>query len=144
MVVDHIVPHSGDHDLFWSAANHQTLCEPCHNRKTATEDGGFIRRIAGERFVITGPPGSGKTTWVEKRARPGDIVFDLDLIGAVVTNVPRYPRPKDAMFALLAMRDGLVEWLGRATVLVHVFVIVTDPKDAADIASRTNARVVTM
>jgi hypothetical protein len=144
MVVDHIVPHGGDQTLFWDAANHQTLCEPCHNRKTATEDGGFIRRIAGERFVISGPPGSGKTTWVEKRARPGDIVFDLDAIAAVVTNVPRHPRPKDAMLALLAMRDGLLAWLEHATVLVHVFVIVTDPKDAATIATRTHAQLVTL
>lgn len=39
--VDHIVPHKGDARLFWDPANHQTLCDPCHNRKTATEDGGF-------------------------------------------------------------------------------------------------------
>jgi 5-methylcytosine-specific restriction protein A len=143
MVVDHIVPHSGPDDpLFWDASNHQTLCEACHNRKTATEDGGFIRRIPGERFVITGAPGSGKTTWVEQRARPGDIVFDLDAIAAVVTRVPRYPRPLDATRALVAMRDGLLTWLETATVLVHVFVIVTKGEDAQQIAARIRARLV--
>jgi len=40
-VVDHITPHCGDADLFWSTANHQPMCTACHNRKTATEDGGF-------------------------------------------------------------------------------------------------------
>ena len=43
-VVDHIVPHRGDKALFWdSAGNWQPLCKPCHDRKTATEDGGFGR-----------------------------------------------------------------------------------------------------
>jgi 5-methylcytosine-specific restriction endonuclease McrA len=40
-VVDHIKPHKGDHDLFWDEVNWQSLCEPCHNKKTAREDGAF-------------------------------------------------------------------------------------------------------
>lgn len=58
-VVDHIKPHrlkeaidSGDEvriaearRLFWdSERNWQPLCKPCHDRKTAKEDGGFGRR----------------------------------------------------------------------------------------------------
>lgn len=30
-VVDHIIPHRGDRNLFWHRANWQPLCEPCHN-----------------------------------------------------------------------------------------------------------------
>ncbi len=40
-VVDHIVPHQGDMVLFWKKSNHQALCKPCHDRKTAMSDGGF-------------------------------------------------------------------------------------------------------
>jgi 5-methylcytosine-specific restriction enzyme A len=40
-VVDHIIPHQGDPDLFWNPDNHQALCTSCHSRKTAKEDGGF-------------------------------------------------------------------------------------------------------
>lgn len=40
-VVDHIKPHKGDIKLFWDTSNHQSLCKPCHDRKTAKEDGGF-------------------------------------------------------------------------------------------------------
>lgn len=39
-VVDHIVPHKGDKQLFWDKLNWQPLCKPCHDRKTATEDRG--------------------------------------------------------------------------------------------------------
>lgn len=40
-VVDHIVPHKGDIDLFWNESNWQAMSKPCHDKKTATEDGGF-------------------------------------------------------------------------------------------------------
>lgn len=30
-VVDHVVPHKGDRNLFWHRANWQPLCTPCHN-----------------------------------------------------------------------------------------------------------------
>jgi len=36
-VVDHIVPHRGDTDLFWDPSNHQALCKRCHDAKTAGE-----------------------------------------------------------------------------------------------------------
>jgi 5-methylcytosine-specific restriction protein A len=40
-VVDHIVPHRGDKDRFWMRSNWQPLCKPCHDSKTARENGGF-------------------------------------------------------------------------------------------------------
>ena len=33
-VVDHIVPHRGDRNLFWDESNWQSLCERHHNQKT--------------------------------------------------------------------------------------------------------------
>lgn len=42
-VVDHIVPHKGDKDLFWDPDNHQAMNKKCHDRKTVKEDGGFGR-----------------------------------------------------------------------------------------------------
>lgn len=40
-VVDHIIPHRGDPELFWDQNNWQALNKRCHDRKTAREDGGF-------------------------------------------------------------------------------------------------------
>lgn len=36
-IVDHIIPHRGDQQLFWDRANWQTLCGACHGRKTLEE-----------------------------------------------------------------------------------------------------------
>lgn len=40
-IVDHIIPHRGDQQLFWDHDNWQSLCKPCHDEKTAREDGAF-------------------------------------------------------------------------------------------------------
>ena len=37
-VVDHIVPHRGNEHLRWSESNWQSLCKPCHDKKTGTYD----------------------------------------------------------------------------------------------------------
>jgi 5-methylcytosine-specific restriction protein A len=40
-VADHKRPHKGDWALFCDMNNLQGVCKPCHDLKTATEDGGF-------------------------------------------------------------------------------------------------------
>lgn len=35
-IVDHIIPHRGDMELFWDRNNWQSLCETHHNRKTGS------------------------------------------------------------------------------------------------------------
>lgn len=35
--IDHILRHRGDPLLFWDQSNWQSLCTPCHNRKTGEE-----------------------------------------------------------------------------------------------------------
>lgn len=57
-VVDHMVPHRGDKKLFWNSANWQPLCKPCHDAKTAREDGGWGRRAAAHHDHRQGGGGS--------------------------------------------------------------------------------------
>lgn len=37
-VVDHIVPHRGDQQLFWDSSNWQSLCATCHNSRKQSEE----------------------------------------------------------------------------------------------------------
>lgn len=37
-VVDHKEPHRGNQKLFWDKSNWQSLCKPCHDKKTGCED----------------------------------------------------------------------------------------------------------
>ncbi len=40
-ILDHIKAHCGNERLFWDENNWQPKCKSCHDRKTATHDGGF-------------------------------------------------------------------------------------------------------
>ena len=40
-VLDHIIPHRGNQEVFWRKGNHQPLCSSHHSQKTALEEGGI-------------------------------------------------------------------------------------------------------
>lgn len=40
-VVDHVISHKGNEQLFWDESNWQSLCKHHHDVKTAKEDGRF-------------------------------------------------------------------------------------------------------
>lgn len=45
-VVDHIIPHRGDQDLFWDRTNWASLCETHHNsEKKAYENRGYLAEV---------------------------------------------------------------------------------------------------
>jgi 5-methylcytosine-specific restriction protein A len=44
VLVDHIVPHDNEYDLFWNPENWQSMSKACHDRKTVLYDGGFGRQ----------------------------------------------------------------------------------------------------
>ena len=46
-VVDHIKPHKGDLDLFWSEDNLQPLCKPHHDSTKAQMDNGKAKPVIG-------------------------------------------------------------------------------------------------
>lgn len=83
--IDHIVPlHHGGED---TDENCQGLCTEHHFAKTAGESGqgaathpDWLRPSAIPLTIICGPPCSGKTTYVQQHAKPGDTVIDLDSI----------------------------------------------------------------
>lgn len=87
VIIDHIVPLAfGGKDV---DANCQGLCAMCSAIKTAAENasaGGasnhpeWLKLSACPCFIVTGPPCSGKTTYVEEKAEPRDTVIDLDSI----------------------------------------------------------------
>lgn len=99
--VDHIVPVTGGDDpLFWDSSNWQPLSNRCHSRKTSAwqaEDALWplvVPRLAGKSAVpvtiVCGPPGSGKSAYVEANRLHGDIVIDLDGIKSELSGLPQY------------------------------------------------------
>lgn len=76
---DHVIPYAqgGTDDL----SNFRPACRSCNSKRQNRNYGGLVR-------VITGPPGGGKSTYVQENAHPSDVVIDLDRIAAALMPVP--------------------------------------------------------
>ena len=57
-VADHRTPHRGNWNLFVDLKNLWGICQECHSRKTAAEDGGFSHPIQPKK-ENTGPKATG-------------------------------------------------------------------------------------
>lgn len=109
-------------------------------------------QVHAPRYVVTGPPNSGKSTYVRQQARDGDLVWDFDQLASTLSlkgkerprgaDDSRGPWPWPTMKAMLVMRDALVAWLAETDLSVRVYLIVRDPADARAIASTIRAELV--
>ncbi len=121
--------------------NLQTLCPGCHSRKTGGRKHWHkVRPIVSRRFVVCGPPGSGKTTYVREHALAGETVWDWDVVRiATYGDIELSVSQRTAM---LKRRDAVAWSLMESS--EPVWLIVTDKQRAAKIAEQIGARVVTM
>jgi len=133
--IDHKLPHHGDQALIWDNDNRWPLCWKCHSRKSQRE------KRSMPKYVITGPPGAGKSTWVKAHARPGDLVFDADYLLATMFNVPLHTSIDYAASLVERMRAMVVEW-----VLMYpdrkAFIIQTNKERAARTAYLLGAELI--
>lgn len=62
-------------------------------------------------YVVTGPPASGKSTWVREHARPGDITIDYDdLVACLAPGMPSDPveQPPHIVAVVMAARAAVI------------------------------------
>ncbi len=93
------------------------------------------------RIVVTGPPGSGKTTYCRQHRTPGCVVWDMDrVLGEMLQKVRYSERDGNDASVGLCMRTALVELL-RSNRSIPCLLIVTDETEAKAIAATIGARV---
>lgn len=143
--VDHIIPHRDNAALFWDRGNWQGLCADCHRWKTAQDILASQQALppidlpvpACQVVLVCGPPGAGKSTWVERERAACDIVIDLDVIKAQLANVPIYQAGDEWVRPALAERDRQLAELARQPATTRAWVILTAPKaEQRDVWSR--------
>lgn len=141
-VCDHIVPKPHGTD---ERSNLQGLCKTCHDKKTRLEDGGFRGRPQSRVILVAGPPGAGKSTWVEQQFRRGDVIVDLDRIYHALTDLPPYDKPGALLPMALAARDavlGEIERGGGGGMRAWVVVTGARLEERQRLAQRLRAQVV--
>ena len=135
--VDHKRPHKGNDQLFWDTDNWQALCEKCHNTKTCREEESM------PKYVVCGPPGAGKTTWVKQRAQPGDLVFDADYLMAQLFSTPVHAKQQHGAAIVERLRSVVVDWLLQYPDR-PAYIIQSDQEKAAQTAYALGAELITI
>jgi hypothetical protein len=81
--VDHIRPvHNGG--AWYDPNNLRAACATCNNKRADNRPTEQWRTARTRIALVIGPPGAGKTTWVEENKGPHDLVVDYDkLAGAI-------------------------------------------------------------
>ncbi len=140
-MVDHIVPMREGGSPF-DDDNLQTLCNFCHNRKRQTEKNNsrisedaenrrFPKDISKSRiplFIVCGPPGSGKSTYVRENSGPKDLVIDLDSIFSLLSRLPEHSNPTGYLAEALDIRNAKLRGLATDTKHERAWFIITAPR----------------
>ncbi|WP_242890238.1 ATP-binding protein [Actinomadura litoris] len=97
-------------------------------------------------YVVTGPPASGKTTWVQQRARHGDVVIDMDAIASVLTvDSDGHTHPHAVLRCAQRARSVAIDEALKHAAEVDVYVIHMQPSvKALDRYAEHGAHVVTI
>jgi 5-methylcytosine-specific restriction endonuclease McrA/predicted kinase len=123
-MVDHIIPIKIDQDLKLSLGNLQSLCNPCHILKTASDRTKYIQSYIVPNWlkpsaipltIVCGPSGSGKTSFVLENSDPEDMVIDLDWIKSSLSGLPWYQSNDDWLKPALWERNRRLEHLSSLT-----------------------------
>lgn len=123
-VVDHIRDHRGDPDLAFDRANCQGMAKVCHDRKTAGEHLADTGQLAPV-IVVAGPPCSGKTTYVQAHATPGDLVVDYDQLAAALGSPDTHDHPEALHPFALEAREAVLARLRRPNHLRRAWLVTT-------------------
>jgi hypothetical protein len=98
-------------------------------------------------FVVTGPPASGKSTWVKQHAKPGDITIDFDALANTLTppNGHAHKHPPHVQAVTKAARQAAIDTALRHTDTVDVYVIHSLPGlKTMDAYRRHGAEIITV
>ncbi|MBZ4486272.1 HNH endonuclease [Microbacterium sp. cx-55] len=78
---DHVIPH--DHGGPDTLENYRPACKHCNSKRQDRVLTGYGASVV----VVIGPPAAGKTTWILERAKPGDVMIDMDRIARALMPV---------------------------------------------------------
>lgn len=128
--VDHVIPVE-DGGARLDPGNLRAACTPCNvaraNRQKAREG---WRRSRTRVMLVVGPPGAGKSAFVDGRKEPGDLVVDYDLLAGAIGSASSDGATHDAV---MAARNALLTKVRRGEVDAPTAWIVSANPNAEDL-----------
>lgn len=115
MLVHHKDGNPRNNDM----TNLMSLCRNCHDEIHGQQM--QIPKPSIPVVLVCGPPGSGKSTWVDQQRGQTDTVIDLDIIKARLAGVPIYQAGDEWIMAAMAERNRMLAELptiGKAWVIL--------------------------
>jgi hypothetical protein len=140
LAADHIIPREkGGEDALH---NLQSLCFSHHAIKTGQETGGFLGRPLVT--VVCGPPGAGKTTYVTSRAKPLDLIIDLDRILGALALSEEHLKPGYLLRCAWEARDAIHAYLLKCRDVPRAWIVegAPTPERRASLRDRFRADVI--
>ena len=131
----HIKDRKTNPELALDSTNLETLCKPCHSRRTMREK--FFRY--GECVVLLGYPDQ-RANWLKDNQREGDLLLDLDQV-AIALGFPYQPWPADIKQLLASWRLELLRQVKLQQLKRRCIVCCTDWASADQIAKELAAEV---
>jgi AAA domain len=130
--VDHVLSIQDRPELRLDPSNFRSMCHAHHAQRTAREQGfartgeansskapqrgkrhpEWLRPSVVPLTLVCGAPGSGKSTYVERRRGPRDMVLDLDVIVATLSGQPLYTSQRQWADQALWWRNSRLGLLG--------------------------------
>lgn len=93
------------------------MCEDCQRKKLAEID----------VTVVAGPPAAGKTTYVNQRKGPNDLVIDLDAIAVALGSDVSHDHNQRLLPFMFAARDAVIDRMSRPNDVQRFWIIRTAP-----------------
>ena len=108
VICHHVTPltedNVNDYNISLNPENIVIVHHRCHNI-IHERFGTFTRHI----YLVYGPPGSGKSTFVRETAGPNDLVIDMDNIFEMISINSRYTKPNTLSSVAFGVRDSLMD-----------------------------------
>jgi hypothetical protein len=126
--VDHKVPVEQG-GAPYDPDNLRAACRPCNvaRRNTLHNTEGW--RTANTKVTLVyGPPGAGKSTYVQQHRQPGDLIVDYDLIGNAMGSDTRAQHQQLHTTINAARNAILAKIRAGETGAPHVWIVSTNPK----------------
>lgn len=129
-VVDHIIPVLKG-GAWYDPANLRAACAKCNNQRVDRQQDTRWQTTPTHITLIVGPPGAGKTTYVNTHAKPGDLIVDYDQIADALGGSIKHDthRNDDLHQVTMAARNAILRQLRQGkTNVARAWIISANPK----------------